>query len=227
MTVDTLPQARLVIFDWDGTLFDSTGVIALSLQNACEALGFAKPSTQQAKHVIGLGFNEAIEQLVGRLDTQQTAEFMAVYRRHYLSAETVVTLYDGIMDVLDGLRAQERLMAVATGKSRAGLNRVLKAGELNAYFTATRTADETRSKPHPQMLFELLEEFEVSAHDAVMVGDTTYDIDMANAAGMLSIAVDYGAHDEKLLQAARPTAIVQNVPDLATLLGVNLKAQPL
>lgn len=218
--MQNLPKTRLIVFDWDGTLFDSTGVIAHSLQKACEALGMAAPTTQEAKHVIGLGFNEAIEQLVGPLNAEQSAAFMTAYRRNYFAGESLVTLYDGILELLKGLQGQGRLMAVATGKSRAGLNRVLLDGHLRPYFDATRTADETTSKPHPQMLLELLDELEVSPHQAVMVGDTTYDIDMANAAGMASIAVKYGAHDEKLLLASRPTVVVHDVNTLTKVLGV-------
>ena len=218
--MQNLPKTRLIIFDWDGTLFDSTGVIAHSLQKACEALGLNVPTVQEAKHVIGLGFNEAIERLVGVLDADQSTAFMAAYRRSYFAGESLVTLYDGILELLSGLKQQNRLMAVATGKSRAGLNRVLLDGQLKFYFDATRTADETTSKPHPQMLLELLEELDVSPDQAVMVGDTTYDIDMANAAGMASVAVKYGAHDEKLLLASCPTVVVHDVDALARVLGV-------
>ena len=218
--MQNLPQTRLIVFDWDGTLFDSTGVIAYSLQSACEALGLAMPTIQEAKHVIGLGFNEAIEQLVGPVDAEQSAAFMTAYRRSYFAGESLVTLYDGILELLKGIQQQGRLMAVATGKSRAGLNRVLLDGQLRSYFDATRTADETASKPHPQMLLELLDELDVSPHQAVMVGDTTYDIDMAHAAGMASVAVKYGAHDEKLLLASNPTVVVRDVDALAKVLGV-------
>lgn len=220
-----LQQARLVIFDWDGTLFDSTGVIAYSFQKACVALGLPAPSIHEAKHVIGLGFNESIKHLVGTLDGKQLAEFMAAYRRNYFAGEPLVTLYDGILDVLNGLQSQGRLMAVATGKSRAGLNRVLLDGGIKSYFDATRTADETASKPHPQMLFELLEELDVAPHEAVMVGDTTYDIDMANAAGMPSVAVKYGAHDSTLLLTSHPTVLVSDVATLAEVLGVVQKVR--
>ena len=218
--MQNLPKTRLIVFDWDGTLFDSTGVIAHSLQKACEALDLNVPTVQEAKHVIGLGFNEAIERLVGALDAEQSAAFMMAYRRNYFAGESLVTLYDGILELLNGLKQQNRLMAVATGKSRVGLNRVLLDGHLKSYFDATRTADETASKPHPQMLLELLDELDVSPDQAVMVGDTTYDIDMANAAGMASVAVKYGAHDEKLLLASHPTVVVHDVDSLAKVLGV-------
>ncbi|TDR32336.1 HAD family hydrolase [Hydromonas duriensis] len=224
MTLEKLSQARLVIFDWDGTLFDSTGVIAYSLQRSCEALGFATPTLKQAKHVIGLDFKEVIAYLVGDLDAQQTAEFMRVYRSHYLTSESIVTLYDGVIEVLKDLRGHNRLAAIATGKSRVGLDRVLEQGHLRTYFQATRTADQTSPKPHPLMLQELLDELDIHPHEAVMVGDTTYDVEMAHAAGVSSIAVCYGAHDERQLQAAQPSAIAHSVSDLAVLLGVMIKA---
>lgn len=220
-----LTQKRLVIFDWDGTLFDSTGAIAHSLQEACKVLELHVPTLKQAKHVIGLGFQEAIEELVGPLNAAQFAAFMAAYRRHYFTSESMVTLYEGSLEILQALQAQKRLLAVATGKSRAGLNRVLSDGQLKHYFDATRTADETISKPHPKMLLELLEELEVRAVDAVMVGDTSYDIDMAHAAGIDSIAVQYGAHDLKTLMAVKPTLLVSDVIGLAQALGVDIKAQ--
>lgn len=218
-----LTQKRLVIFDWDGTLFDSTGVIAYSLQEACKIMRLSVPTVKQAKNVIGLGFQEAIEELVGPLDAAQFTDFMAAYRRHYFTNEARVTLFDGSLDVLQALKEQQKLLAVATGKSRAGLNRVLLAGDLKHFFDATRTADETTSKPHPHMLFELLEELDVEPHEAVMIGDTTYDIDMAHAAGMASVAVQYGAHDLKTLEKAKPSVVVPDVMSLAQVLGIQIK----
>lgn len=218
-----LSQKRLVIFDWDGTLFDSTGVIAYSLQEACKVMQLTVPTVKQAKNVIGLGFQEAIEELVGPLDAVQFTDFMAAYRRHYFTNEARVTLYEGSLEILQALKVQQRLLAVATGKSRAGLNRVLLAGELKHFFDATKTADETTSKPHPHMLFELLEELDVEPQEAVMVGDTTYDIDMAHAAGIESVAVQYGAHDLKTLERSKPSVLVADVMSLANVLGVQIK----
>jgi phosphoglycolate phosphatase len=145
---------KLVIFDWDGTLFDSTGIIGHALQQSCAAINQPIPTLREAQKVIGLGFTEAIEALVGPLNAAQTELFMQSYRRHYFSGEEIVTLFDDITNLIDGLRAQSTLTAVATGKSRVGLNRVLQHASLKNRFDATRTADETASKPHPLMLFQ-------------------------------------------------------------------------
>ena len=208
---------KLVIFDWDGTLFDSTGVIAHALQQSCAAINRPIPSLKQAQHVIGLGFTEAIEALTGPLDATQTEQFMQSYRRHYFGGEEVVTLFDGISELLTALRARGVLTAIATGKSRAGLNRVLQHSMLKNQFDASRTADETTSKPHPMMLLELLEELDIAAHDAVMIGDTTYDIDMAHAAGVSAIAVAYGAHDIDTLNDRAPHALALSATALKAL----------
>ena len=212
---------KLVIFDWDGTLFDSTGIIGHALQQSCAAINQPIPSLKDAQKVIGLGFTEAIEVLVGPLSATQTEVFMQSYRRHYFSGEEIVTLFEGITSLLDGLRTQNKLTAVATGKSRAGLNRVLQHAALKNRFDATGTADETASKPHPQMLFELLEELEVHADEAIMIGDTTYDVDMAHEAGMTAIGVTYGAHDADTLASSQPAVLVHSVAELQQLLMRN------
>lgn len=214
-------QTKLIIFDWDGTLFDSTGVIAYGLQHACVAIGHDEPTIKAAKNVIGLGFNEAIAQLVGEVSPAQYARFMTAYRQFSLKNHDLITLYDGILELLNGLKQQGKWLAVATGKSRAGLNRALADGVLKGVFDATRTADETTSKPHPQMLFELLDEIGVLPSEAIMIGDTSYDIDMANAAKVPSIAVSYGAHDLQTLTNALPSMILSDTYSLAKALGVN------
>jgi phosphoglycolate phosphatase len=226
MNLSITPQhacanAQLVIFDWDGTLFDSTGIIGHSLIQACVSIGCDAPSMTQAQQVIGLGFNEAIEHLVGVLTPEQTQHFMQVYRKHYFSSENLVTLFAGIDALLKQLSQQgNKHLAIATGKSRAGLDRVLSHNPaLKQYFISSRTADETQSKPHPQMLLELLGELDVKPQNAVMIGDTTYDVEMAHAAEMPVIAVTYGAHDEQTLGLAQPTHMVHTVSQLARLLG--------
>lgn len=216
-------DAQLIIFDWDGTLFDSTGIIGHSLQQACMALNLATPSVFEAQQVIGLGFNEAIEQLVGAITPEQMTEFMAVYRRSYFASENLVTLFAGIHELLTQLKLQGKHLAIATGKSRAGLDRVLQHNpEFRQHFISSRTADETQSKPHPQMLFELLAELDLPANQAVMVGDTTYDIEMAHGAQMPNIGVTYGAHNVDTLLSARPTHLVHDVTQLGLLLGVRV-----
>ena len=208
--------AQLVVFDWDGTLFDSTAVIAQSLSRAAHELGLSTVSEQQARQVIGLGFAEATRALVGEVSDATLNAFIAKYRQHYFTDEHSLTLFEGILPLLRQLKTQDKYLAVATGKSRAGLNQLLRANpELAKLFDCTRTADETASKPHPTMLHELLDELNLSAKQAVMVGDTYYDIEMAQAAQMPNIAVSYGAHSSDDLQRAKPDALVHNVNQLA------------
>ena len=221
MNATPYANAQLIVFDWDGTLFDSTGIIAHSLQQACMAVNLKSPSLHDAQQVIGLGFNEAIERLVGSITVEQHNDFMVAYRRSYFANENLVILFAEMDALLQSLVQQGKLLAIATGKSRAGLNRVLShKPALGRCFVSSRTADETQSKPHPQMLHELLEELDIAAEHAVMVGDTTFDVHMAQAARMPSIAVTYGAHDVDTLISAQPTHTVHSVEGLAQLLGV-------
>lgn len=209
-------ETQLVVFDWDGTLFDSTAVIAQSLSRAAHELGLRAVSEQQARQVIGLGFAEATRALVGEVSEATLNAFIAKYRQYYFTDEHSLALFEGILPLLQQLKAQDKYLAVATGKSRAGLNQLLRANpEIAQLFDCTRTADETASKPHPMMLHELLDELNLSAEQAVMVGDTHYDIEMAQAAQMPNIAVSYGAHSIDDLQRAKPDALVHDVSQLA------------
>lgn len=218
MVLTPMSPKKLVIFDWDGTLFDSTAIIGHSLQQACVSINRAMPTLNQAQQLIGLGFNEVIEQLVGTVTPIEKDQFMTTYRRHYFGGEEVIRFFDGVPELIAALRAQGILTAVATGKSRAGLNRILQNAQISHWFDTTRTADETASKPHPQMLHEIIEELDIPVAQAVMVGDTTYDIDMAQAIGMDTIGVLYGAHDHDTLSDSQPTRLVHHVAELNTLL---------
>ena len=213
-------HSKLIIFDWDGTLFDSTAMISQSLCRAASELGLGEYTKQQAQQLIGLGFAEAANGLVGRtLSDSEMQAFMARYRQYYFTAELEVSLYDGVWSLLERLRAQNRYMAVATGKSRIGLNHVFETRpELKKLFIATRTADQNVYKPHPLMLHEILSEMDVPDESAVMIGDTSYDIDMAHNAHMSSIAVTYGAHDYRHLLASKPSAVAHSVDELGRLL---------
>ncbi len=219
-----LHDADLVVFDWDGTLFDSTGLIAHSLVRAAQALDLGEVSMAQARQVIGLGLSEATHSLIGQVSAATLEQFVATYRTYYFSDEGTLVFFDGILPLLHALKAQGKYLAVATGKSHMGLMRLFDAHpEMKRLFDATRTADQTCSKPHPQMLHELLDELDVSAARAVMVGDTQYDIDMAHAAQMRSLAVSFGAHSVADLQAVRPTHLVHDVTEMsAQLLGAAL-----
>ncbi len=201
----------LVIFDWDGTIMDSTHTIVAAIQAACLDMGLPVPTVAQASWVIGLSLDEALHRAVPDLTPSQLPRFLERYRIHYLLKDPQLRMFDGIIDMLNELKEQGVLMAVATGKSRVGLDRVLNGMNLGRYFDATRTADQTFSKPHPAMVQEILEELGVPASEAVMVGDTSHDIQMAQAAGTDSIAVTYGAHTADELLATRPT-LIANTP---------------
>jgi len=206
----------LIVFDWDGTLFDSTAAIAHSLSRAARELGLGEVSIQQAHQVIGLGFAEATRILVGEVSEKTLNAFVAKYRQYYFADENALTLFAGILPLLQQLKNQHKYLAVATGKSRMGLNRLFRAHPaMSQLFDSTRTADETASKPHPLMLQELLDEHNMAAGQAIMVGDTQFDIEMAHAAQMRSIAVTYGAHSAHDLKCAEPDVMVHDVAQLA------------
>jgi len=195
---------ELIVFDWDGTLMDSTRLISKSLQNACGDIGIAVPSETDALFVIGLGLEDTVRHVAPDLDTERQARLAERYRHHFLSMEGFgAPLYDGVPEMLADLHGRGRRLAVATGKARRGLERVLDATGLRPWFEATRCADEGFSKPHPDMLLMLLDITGVEPHRAVMVGDTTHDLELAANAGIDAVAVSYGAHDAALL-ATRP-----------------------
>jgi len=208
----------LAIFDWDGTLMDSTHTIVAAIQAACRDMGLPVPGVAQASWVIGLSLDEALHRAVPDLTPSQLPRFLERYRIHYLLKDPDLRTFDGIIGMLDALKAEGVLMAVATGKSRVGLDRVLTGMNLGHYFDASRTADQTFSKPHPRMLEEILEELAVPAAQAVMVGDTSHDIQMAQAAGVDSIAVTYGAHSKQELVASKPTLIAETPTQLHSFL---------
>jgi phosphoglycolate phosphatase len=186
---------ELVIFDWDGTLMDSTALIASCIQQSCLEMGLAVPPESEAKWVIGLGFLQSVEHVAPGLDSVRQVELAESYRRHFVARENEAPIFAGIVELLEELRARERRLAVATGKARRGLDRVLAASGLAPFFEATRCADEGFPKPHPDMILRLLEETGVEPSRALMVGDTTHDLELAANAGVDAIAVSYGAHD--------------------------------
>lgn len=203
----------LIVFDWDGTLMDSTAAIIKSIQAAARDLELPVPTMQSASYVIGLGLREAMESVVPGLEPQYYSKMVERYRHHYLIKSSELTLFDGVHDMLDDLSQCGYLLAVATGKSRAGLNRALHETKSGSHFHATRCADETFSKPHPAMLNELTSELGQDMARTVMIGDTTHDLLMAANAGASGIAVQYGAHQEQELQLYKPifsaTSIIQ------------------
>ena len=207
---------KVVIFDWDGTLMDSVGHIVDSLMHAANL--YELPLTRhQAANVIGLGLPEAMAALFPH-HPHLRAEIQAEYSRHYVANSSQTQLFTGVPELLDALAQQDILLAVATGKSRAGLDRVLAQSGTIDRFAITRCAGETKSKPHPQMLQEIVAYLGVTPDQCIMVGDTTYDLEMAANIAMPSIGVSYGVHPPALLQQHRPRAVVDDVPSLHPLL---------
>ena len=204
----------LIVFDWDGTLFDSTALIVRAIQAACQDLGAPVPSDEAAAHVIGLGLQDALQRAVPDLPIDLYPELGRRYRQHYFASHDQVTLFAGVPELLAGLRERNHWLAVATGKNRHGLNEALRISGLAGSFDTTRTADETRSKPHPQMLQELMREFGTDPERTLMIGDTTHDLQLAANAGTDAVAVAYGAHPPEQLGDLRPLTIAHSVPEL-------------
>jgi len=211
----------LVIFDWDGTLMDSTRVIARSLQNACRDVGAAAPTEEEALFVIGLNMADTFERVVPGLDEEGRRRLAERYRHHFLAGEHEAPLYEGVREMLADLHRRGRRLAVATGKARRGLDRALDATGLRAWFEATRCADEGFAKPHPGMLLMLLDVTGVEPRRALMVGDTIYDLELAANAGVDALAVSYGAHHEELLSTRPALARLASVAELHRWLATN------
>ncbi|HUQ28302.1 MAG TPA: HAD-IA family hydrolase [Usitatibacter sp.] len=212
---------QLVIFDWDGTLMDSTRVIASALQSACRDLGIAVPSDRDAKFVIGLGAADTFNHVAPSLDEEGRRRLAERYRHHFLAREHEAPLYEGVREMLSDLHGRGRRLAVATGKARRGLDRVLDATGLRPWFEVTRCADEGFAKPHPDMLLMLMDITGVEPRHAIMIGDTTHDLELAANAGVDAISVSYGAHDDQLLATRPAKARVSSVAQLHRWLSEN------
>jgi len=200
----------LIVFDWDGTVMNSTAVISSSIQAACRDLGLKVPSDETAKHVIGLGLDQALRYAVPELTEAMRPDLVERYRYHFLSQDDAIPLFDGARETIAELHGAGYWLGVATGKSSNGLNRAMESSGLKSYFHATRTADVTLSKPNPAMLNELMDELGVFAERTLMVGDTTHDIQMAHNAGVEVVAIGHGAHPPEQLQALDPLAFVDD-----------------
>jgi phosphoglycolate phosphatase len=211
----------LLVFDWDGTVVDSAAHIVASIQAACIDLGVAMPSAERARHIIGLGLQDALQYLLPELPAADYPRLAERYRAHYVSGDGVVQPFAGLREGITRLHGAGYLLGVATGKSRRGLDRALEDTGLRAYFHASRCADEGLPKPHPEMLQVLMRQLCVPAGRTLMIGDTTHDLAMARDAGVAAVAVTYGAHPLEELQALAPAACLCSAVDLIAWLDTN------
>jgi phosphoglycolate phosphatase len=205
----------LYIFDWDGTLCDSLAKIVHCTQAAALEMGLPAPDEEAVKNIIGLSLRPAIQQIFPGVEEAELKVLLENYSKHFIAdRERGMDFYPGVRQTLDALLEQGHYLAIATGKSRRGLDRILGDMGLEHYFHSSRCADETQSKPHPQMLSELLDEFAVEAEGAVMIGDTEYDMDMARQLSMPRIAVSYGAHHIDRLRPFEPVMCLDQMDQL-------------
>lgn len=205
----------LIVFDWDGTLMDSAAHIATAMQHAIAGLGLPARSDQQIRELIGLGLTDAFARLYPELNTEATLRLLSQYRQHFLNPPVAAaTLFPGVYEALTELQNAGYRFAVATGKSRRGLDRALVETQLAPFFVTSRCADECASKPDPQMLEEILAHCEVPVARALMVGDTEYDMAMARVIGMPAVGVACGVHDAGRLRAAGAAAVLPSVNDV-------------
>ena len=212
---------RLIVFDWDGTLFDSATVITECIQQAAGEMGLPVPDRRTASHVIGLGLDDSLRHALPTLHPDRYGEFLALYRRHFLEREDTLTLFSGINDLLQELKGRGHRLAIATGKPRRGLDRSLHSSRLGTLFDATRCGDETRPKPHPLMLLELMDELRLAPADLLMIGDTSHDLQMARNANVDAVAVSYGAHPHDTLHGLGPLCCAGSVGELRQWLTTN------
>ena len=204
----------LIAFDWDGTLFDSTAIIARCIQLAVGDAGGTVPSDEDASYVIGLGLMQALAHAAPDVPKEKYPLLRERYKHHYSLHQNDITLFPGVLAMLDDLRERQHLLTVATGKSRWGLNQALGDVKLKNVFHASRTADETAGKPNARMLHELMAELGVPPERTLMVGDTTHDLQMALNAGCASVGVSYGAHDAGALHALNPLFVARSAEQL-------------
>jgi phosphoglycolate phosphatase len=214
-------QFDLLVFDWDGTLMDSAAAITVSLRSACADLQLPVPTEERARFVIGLGLSDALKYLLPDLPSTGYPALLDRYRYHFQQQDRETTLFAGASQALHRLHEQGFLLAVATGKSRRGLDRALQATGLDRIFHATRCADEGFSKPHPGMLLWLLDELDVTRERALMIGDTSHDMEMAVAAEVTRVGVAYGAHPRENLLPHHPMACLNSFGELETWLNTH------
>ncbi|PIY28593.1 MAG: HAD family hydrolase [Comamonadaceae bacterium CG_4_10_14_3_um_filter_60_42] len=211
----------LIAFDWDGTLFDSTAIIARCIQAAVLDVGGQKPSDEAASFVIGMGLMQALAHAAPDVPKERYPLLGDRYRHHYFAIQHEINLFAGVLPMLAELKTRGHLLVVATGKSRRGLDEALATSTLVGTFDASRTADQTAGKPDPLMLHELMAEFDVPPERTLMIGDTTHDLQMAINAGCASVGVSYGAHEPEAFVALKPLVVAHDVAQLSDWLRVH------
>jgi phosphoglycolate phosphatase len=214
-------QFQLLVFDWDGTVIDSAGLIVTSIQRACADLNLPIPSARDSSYVIGLGMKDSMQHLLPKLNERDYPPFMERYRHHFLGRDHEAPLFDGMQNLLDELEQAGHWLAVATGKNRVGLERSLEQTGIGKHFHTTRCADESFSKPNPAMLFEVMDSLGIAKENTLMIGDTSHDLLMAKNAGVAAVAVSYGAHEVEELLALNPLACLDSVASLRSWLMQN------
>ncbi|MFP3874307.1 MAG: HAD-IA family hydrolase [Thiohalophilus sp.] len=208
-------NTQLIVFDWDGTLMDSEGEILACMRAAIRDLDLAPRSDEQLKNIIGLGLQEALRALYPQGSPGELVQLTARYRHHFLESEREPSqLFAGAREMIEELHRAGHFLAVATGKGRQGLNRVLQQTGLDEYFHTTRCADECHSKPHPQMLHEIMDYLGVQTDAALMIGDTEYDLQMAANASVKSLAVSYGVHERQRLLDCKPLDCLDSIGEV-------------
>lgn len=209
-------STKLIVFDWDGTLMDSEAKIVTCMLSAINDLGMQPRSDDEVRHIIGLGLREALTQLYPNGTETEFESLVERYRHHFLHAdETASPLFDGSRELIESLGQMEHFLAIATGKGRQGLDKVLKETGLAELFHYSRCADETHSKPNPQMLLDIMDYLGVEKEHTLMIGDTVYDLQMASNAGVDSLAVSHGVHDKHMLIECNPLAIVNDIHEVS------------
>ncbi|MEY4083139.1 MAG: hypothetical protein RL483_508 [Pseudomonadota bacterium] len=218
-------RPSLVIFDWDGTVVDSTQTIAEAIRQACRDLDLQVPTPEQAAYVIGLGLADALRVVAPDLPASRVPDLSARFKLHYLARDQFLRPFEGMLAVFEALASAGLPLAVATGKSRAGLERAFDATQTRSYFVTSRCADESVPKPGPEMVLEICEELDLEPRSALVIGDTTHDLQMAKSAGASAVAVSYGAHPEHLLHQHGPRACLPTVAALHAWLNEHIISQ--
>lgn len=218
-------ETKLIIFDWDGTLMDSIDHIVNCMQGAIADMQYEFKEVDTIRNIIGLGMHEAILALFPDCEQVDRLKFIDSYREYFFEKSHDSDFYPGALKTINSLKEQDYLLAVATSKGRNGLDRAFNNYGLVDMFHASRCADETQSKPHPQMLEEILEELQIKPQEAVMVGDTAYDMEMARNANVPRIACCYGVHSREKLMSYEPVACMQSISELEDVLSSEFQCE--